>query len=86
MKHIKPATKNTTPCEVFAGSATANVPITKSPVPTISKVTAANTVRQFSRTLGCRQQYVLTSSVDILPYSCIKESLSLEVVSSAYLL
>lgn len=83
MKHIKPATKNTTPCELFAGSATANAPITTRNIPTKRRVTAANTVRQFSLTLGCLQQeVVVSSSDDILPYSCINESLSRDVVSS----
>lgn len=85
MKQMSPATKNTTPCDVFCGSAMAKVPITNRPVPMMRSVKAARTVRQFSRTFGCRQQYVLVSSVGRLPYSWMSESLSRDVVSSAYL-
>lgn len=85
MKQMNPATKNTTPCDLLCGSEIAYAPITTNPVPTISSVKAANTVRQFSLTFGCRQQYVFGSLVDRLPYSWISESLSREVVSSVYL-
>lgn len=89
MKQMKPASRNTAPWDPLCGSAIAYMPMHTRPVPMISSMKAASTVRQFSRTFGWRQQYVVyvlsSTPPDRWPYSWINESLSRDVVSSVYL-
>lgn len=47
-----PANRKTKPREPFAGFAIENIPIVTNTIPIINNVTAANTVRQFSRIFG----------------------------------
>lgn len=83
VKWIVPANRKTKPRDPFSGFAMEKMPIVTSPMPMMSSSTAANTVRQFSRIFGWFQQCVYKSVGGTLIYSCINESLSLEVVSSA---
>lgn len=81
--HHLPASRKTKPRDPFAGAAIEITPIVSNPMPIIKRVTAANTVRQFSRIFGWFQQCVYRSDGGTLVYSCISESLSRDVVSSA---
>lgn len=49
---ILPANRKTKPREPFAGFAIEKMPNATSTIPIINSVTAANTVRQFSRIFG----------------------------------